>query len=211
MGFDYRGIYLLAASYGIACPTKATITDQLVGAMGGLLAWRFMTPQSRAAWDAVCSNAAFTVKPSGNTFESSTYFQLWQLRKRAFPDTNFKGISLDLLVQYPWTLTNSEFSACLVAINAGNFPQLTTAKPTDWDGEYAFAASIASSILTFLATKAPQFSAKAVMSLGYVGAAVVLASAAHTGYQKLEIAALKGVYQTDQQRRAYVNYQKTFV
>ncbi len=49
------------------------------------------------------------------------------------------------------------------------------------------------------------------MSLGYVGAAVVLASAAQNGYQKLEIAALRGVYQADLQRRSYVNYQKTFV
>jgi hypothetical protein len=104
MSFDYKLIYLETSSFGIPSLPKSIITESLVGAMMGLLAWRFLTPEARAAWDLACSNNAFTAKPAGNTFLSTGYFQLWQLRRRAFPDPTFKTISPSLIVNYPWCL-----------------------------------------------------------------------------------------------------------
>ncbi len=179
--------------------------------MTGLLAWRFLTPEACAAWDLACSNNAFTAKPAGNTFLSTGYFQLWQLRRRAFPDPTFKTISPSLIVNYPWCLTPIEFQNCFEAINSGQFPQLDGSKPTDWQAELDRWNNNIAPFAFFLPKVAKSLGVRLLLGTTFAGNAISAISIAKSAYDSVTLAALRSAYQTDQKRRDYEAYIGAFI
>lgn len=114
------------AALNLSAQTCQSFETDAYGAMLGLIYFRWLKPHARRIWDLACIKAMQQSTPGQWTFRHSFFWQLRLLRQQTFGPSAVDDASINNpnIVNFPWCLSDQEFTYCYQQIVGGSIPVL---------------------------------------------------------------------------------------